>query len=103
MIEREPLAEVLDGFIGRTPVERHHQTGPAWRARNLRAKVVRADGGYLDAVRAAIDGFVEALFGHGGRQHSARPPHTPQAKGQTKTHPHAAWSEKLDERPKKFR
>src|SRR4051812_1465482 len=66
VIEDQPLAEVFDRLDGRTAVERHHRPRSAGRARDLRAEIVAADGGYLDSVFAAIDGFVESLEGHGG-------------------------------------
>ena len=65
MIEHEPSAEQLDGFIGRVSVKRHHRAGTARRFGNLRAELF-ADRRHFDAVFTAIDGFFVALDGHGG-------------------------------------
>jgi hypothetical protein len=54
-----------DRFVGRMSVERHHGAGSAGRSRDLGAPAVPIDRRYFDAVLAAIDRFVEALYVHG--------------------------------------
>ncbi len=65
MVEGQPLAQMLHGFVRRVAVKRHHCSGTAGRTRNLRAEPVAADRRHFDAVLTAIDLFVEALDGHG--------------------------------------
>src|SRR5436190_5691891 len=64
VIERQPPAEELDGFLRRGPVEGHHGAGTARRPGNLCAPPV-ADRRHFDAVLPAVDGFIEALDCHG--------------------------------------
>src|SRR6266568_2909080 len=89
VVQGEPAAQMLDGFVWRAPIKRHHCARTARRPRDLRAPFVGTDRRHLDAVRTAIDCFVEAMERH-GRLHSARPARRTQAKGGTKAHPHAA-------------
>src|SRR3990167_1054039 len=63
MGEGEPRGQLTGGLAGRGPVERHHGTGDAGRAGQLRAQRV-ADGTYLDQVRAPADGFFEVMNVH---------------------------------------
>src|SRR5215471_9188779 len=102
VIEREPLTQVLDGFVGGPSVERHHRAGSAGGAGDLCAELVCADRRYLDVVFAAIDRLVEALHGHGGREHCVDPAGCAQAKGSAKAHPHAARRRNPDQRSSKF-
>jgi hypothetical protein len=63
--EAEPSTELLRGLVGRPSVKRHERARTAGRFCDLRAPFVETDGGYLDAVLAAIDDLFEVMHGHG--------------------------------------
>ena len=65
VIEDEPPAEQLHGFVRSMTVKRHHRAGTAGGPGNL-GSVLFADRRHFDAVLTAVDGFFEALDGHGG-------------------------------------
>ena len=65
VIEDEPATEQLHGFVRRMAVKRHHRAGTAGSPGNL-GSVLFADRRHFDAVLTAVDGFFEALDGHGG-------------------------------------
>src|SRR5512133_1788894 len=70
VIQREPAAQLLDGFVGRMPIERHHRARSTGCAGDLGPEPVAVDRRDFDAVLTAIDRFFEALDGH-GRLHSS--------------------------------
>jgi len=64
MREREPVGELLRGFVRGLPVERHHGGRHARGAKELRAPAV-ADGRHLDQVWAPANGLFEAMCNQG--------------------------------------
>ena len=65
MIEHQPAAEELDGFVRGVAVERHHGAGTARSLGDLGAKLI-ADRRHFDAELTAVDDFFVALDGNGG-------------------------------------
>ena len=59
------LEVVKNSLARRATVERHHRARSPRGAGDLGAERVGVDRRYLDAVRAAVDRFVEALKDHG--------------------------------------
>lgn len=105
MREAEPSAQLMRGLIGCPPVERHQRPRAPRDTSDLRAPLIVSDRAHFDMVRAAIDGFLEAVHGKrhttryeartvnpGGQsaEHSPHPISKPQAKQSAKAHPHAA-------------
>ncbi len=66
MREGKPLGQLSRRFIGGIPVERHHGRWDARRAQQLGTPAV-GDEHYLYEVRAAADGFLEVVNGHGAK------------------------------------
>ena len=65
VIEDEPAAEELHGFVRCVAVKRHHRAAAAGGLGDLGPELI-ADRRHFDAVLTAVDGFFEALDGHGG-------------------------------------
>src|SRR6186713_963459 len=47
VIQSKPATQVLDGFVWRMPIKRHHRSRSARGARDLCAPAIAADRGYL--------------------------------------------------------
>jgi hypothetical protein len=63
MGERQPLGEVLGGFVRRLPIKGHHRRRHAVPPPQLRTPSV-ADGHDLDLVRAPANHFFKSMNGH---------------------------------------
>lgn len=94
MGERQPVGQLLRGFVGGLPVERHHGSWDTGGPKELCAPTV-ADRRDLDEVRAPGNGLFEAMCGHvcdvSGSEEEARsyaPRAGDQAKRNTKPRPH---------------
>jgi hypothetical protein len=61
--QRQPLHELVGGFIRSATVERHHCGGASGAAAQLRAPSI-ADGGHLDFIGAPANGFFVAMHCH---------------------------------------
>jgi hypothetical protein len=116
MRKAEPPAQLMRGFVGRSPVKRHQCARATRNASDLRAPLIAPDQGHFDMVLATIDGFFEAMNGerHATRyeaktvnwvaspaEHSPHPVGATQAKRFTKAHPHAARGGKTEQCAKK--
>ena len=64
MGHRQPLDELLPGFVGRPAVEGHQSPRSAGHSGDLRPPLVETHAGNLDSVLPAIDGFFEPMHRH---------------------------------------
>ncbi len=64
MGQREPIRELLNGLLGRGPIERHQRRRAARRAHEIGAPALRIDQHGFDLVTASVDGLFGAVDGH---------------------------------------